>query len=218
MEAAKSFFALAEGVAENISAKPIAWHVEVDKGSTVLRLLPDNPTRETAEAVEIICRGVRSLRSGIKNIPYGFTKREVQASRNLAALIDGTDVKYIAIQNGGEPEEMPQTLIEIADAILVGEAYSAFGSIEGIMDSMSLKHGFICSVQDANYRREITCYFQKEEITKEAINGFGKRVLVGGLIRYAKEGHPTSISADSIRIFPDESELPTIEEVQALFK
>jgi hypothetical protein len=42
--------------------------------------------------------------------------------------------------------------------------------------------------------------------------------MASGLIRYAREGHPTSISVNSIRIFPEESELPTIEEVQALFK
>ena len=124
----------------------------------------------------------------------------------------------ISIKNGSTPEDLIQAVITTADAILSGEATTAFGSIEGIIDSMSVKHGFCCSIQDAAYKREITCYFQKDEAIEEAKKGFGKRVMAGGLIRYAREGHPTSITVDVIRIFPEESELPTIEEVQALFK
>jgi hypothetical protein len=218
LEAAKSFFALVEGVASNLVTKPVNWIVEVDKGSTIFRMRPDNPTDESDRAVHAICKGVRSMRSGVKTIPYGFTKKEVQASRNLAALIDGTDVKSIAIKNGSAPEDFMQTVVTTADAILTGEATTAFGSIEGIIDSMSVKHGFCCSITDSAYKREITCYFPKDEAANEAKKGFEKRVMASGLIRYAREGHPTSISVNSIRIFPEESELPTIEEVQALFK
>ena len=158
------------------------------------------------------------MRSGIRTIPSGFSKSEITAARRLAAIIDGGDIKSVSIKNGGAPEDLMPTILTTADAILTGEATTAFGSIEGIIDSMSLKHGFCCSIQDAAYKREITCYFQKDEAIEEAKKGFGKRVLAGGLIRYAKEGHPTSISVDTVRIFPDESELPTIQEVQALFK
>jgi transposase len=37
-------------------------------------------------------------------------------------------------------------------------------------------------------------------------------------VAHGARQYPTSIVVDTIRIFPDESELPTIEEVQALFK
>ena len=218
LEAAKSFFDLIEGVAKNVTAKPINWGVEVDKGSAVLRATVQNPSVDSTEAIAAICQGVRSLRSGVKTIPRYFTKNEVNASRRLTAIVDGTDVKSIFLKNGSDGEEMLKNIITTADAILTGEATTAFGSIEGVLDSMSLKHGFSCSIQDVSYRREIVCYFTKSDAAEEAKKGFGKRVLAGGLIRYASEGHPTSISVDTFRIFPEESELPTIEEVQALFK
>lgn len=218
IEAVQSFFSLVEGVAKNVTGSPVDWLVEVEKGSTVVRALVAKPSRESDKALEAVCRGVRSLRSGTRTLPFGFTKREVLASKNLAALVDGDDVHSISIKNGSAPEDMPQAIVDTADAILFGEAYTAFGSIEGKIDSLSDKQTFICSITDTVYHREITCYFQKDEVAEEAYRGFRKRVLAGGLIRYAKEGHPTSIVVDTIRIFPEESELPTIEEVQALFK
>ncbi|MGH7976828.1 MAG: hypothetical protein ACREC8_09205 [Limisphaerales bacterium] len=177
-----------------------------------------NPSVESNESIIAVCRGVRSLRSGIKTIPHGFTRNEVRVSRNLAALIDGGHVQTISIKNGSDAEDLPQTIIPIADSILSGETHIAFGSVEGKIDSLSDKHGFSCSVFEPLMRREITCYFEKQEVIEDAIKGFGKRVLAGGLIRYAKEGHPTSIVVDTIRIFPEESELPTVEEVQAVYK
>jgi hypothetical protein len=42
--------------------------------------------------------------------------------------------------------------------------------------------------------------------------------LAGGLIHYAKEGHPVSITVDSIRLFPPDSELPNVEEIQEIYK
>ena len=218
MEAAKSFFELIEGVAKNVTTTPIKWGVQLDKGSAIIRAVVQNPSEASSRATDAICKGVRSLRSGIRTIPPGFSKAEVTAARRLAAIIDGGDVQSISIKNGSAPEDLMQTVVTTADAILMGEATTAFGSIEGIIDSMSVKHGFCCSIQDVTYRREITCYFLKDEVAQEAKKGFEKRVLASGLIRYAREGHPTSISVNTIRIFPEESELPTIEEVQALFK
>jgi hypothetical protein len=218
LEAAKSFFDLIGGVAKNVAAKPVNWAVESDKGSTIIRTRIQNPSDESRQVIHAICRGVRSLRSGNKTIPHGFTKNEIVASRRLTAIIDGDGVKSVSIKNGSAPEDLLETIIATADSILSGETSTAFGSIEGTLDSLSMRHGFSCSVYEPRLQREIICYFQKTEVEQEAYRGFGKRVLAGGLIRYAKEGYPTSISVDTIRIFPDESELPTIEEVQALFR
>jgi hypothetical protein len=75
-----------------------------------------------------------------------------------------------------------------------------------------------CYVVEATYRRTIVCHFNKQELEEEALKGFRKRVLISGLIHYGAEGHPTSVDADYIRIFPEESELPTVEQIQAIYK
>lgn len=216
--AAQSFFDLIQGVSENVGAKQVRWIAEVDKGSAVIRGRVANPSPESHMAIELVSRGIRSLRSGTKAVPNGFTREEVRACQVLADLADGEKITSILLQNGGAPEEVSKKIAPIAEAILKGENYTAFGSIEGKIDSLSDKQAFTCSIFDSLLRREVICYFQSEAVVQQAISGFRKRVLAGGLIRYGKEGHPTSIVVDTIRVFPDESELPTIEEVQAIFK
>jgi hypothetical protein len=215
--AAKDFFALVEGVAKNVTNLPIAWVVEVDKGSTIVRLRIENPTFESEKSLATVCQGVRALRNRISTIPNGFTRNEVSAARRLAILNDGQEVQSVSIQNGGAPEDVPHLIVEIADAILAGQSHIAFGSVEGQIVSLSARHGLSCTIYDPVQRREITCYLQKEEAQNDAVRGYTKRVLASGLIHYAKEG-PVSITVDAIRIFPPDSELPTIEEVQAVYK
>jgi len=218
LKAAESFLDIVQGVGKNTSETPIDWRVEVAEGSAILRACVANPSLESNKSIDAICKGMRSLRSGAKVVPYGFTQKEIRSAKSLAAVIDGNKVQSISFQNGTEPEDFPQTVVGVADAILSGESYSAFGSIEGKIDSLSDKHVFTCSVTDPIFDREITCYFQKQEVEEEAVKGFRKRVMASGLIRYGKEGYPTSIVVDAVRIFPDESELPSIEEIRALFK
>lgn len=218
LEAVTAFFELVRGVAKNIAHAPVNWKVEVDKGSAVVRAVVMNPTIESGECIDAVTRGVRSIRSGARIIPPGFTNREVRAARTLADLNDDTHIQSIALQNGSSPEPIPKTIVELADAILFREAYKDFGSLEGVIDSLSARHGSSCSVYEPLLRREITCYFQRQEVFEEAISAFRKRVLVGGLVRYAKEGYPTSMVVETIRVFPAEEELPTLEEIRALFK
>jgi len=217
LKAAESFLDIVQGVGKNISSTPIDWRVEVAEGSAILRVRAGNPSAESARSIEAIYKGMRSLRSGVKVTPVGFSQKEVRSARALAAVIDGTKIQTITFRNGGDAEDFPKAVTAVVDAILTGENYTAFGSIEGKIDSLSDKHIFTCSVFDPNLNREITCYFQKQNIVEEAVLAFRKRVLVAGLIRYGKEGYPTSIVVDSIRIFPDESELPSLEEIRSLF-
>jgi hypothetical protein len=218
LKAAESFLSIVQGVAKNITVVPIDWRVEVAEGSAILRVRVANPSPDSARSIEATYKGMRSLRSGTKTVPYGFTQKELKEAKTLVSIIDGTRVQTISFKNGGDAEDFPKSVMGIADALLVGETHSAFGSIEGKVDSLSDKHAFICSVYDPIFDREITCYFQKQEVEEDAYRAFRKRVLASGLIRYSKEGYPTSIIVDAIRVFPDESELPSIEEVRALFK
>ncbi|MGN6552519.1 MAG: hypothetical protein ACTHLW_02140 [Verrucomicrobiota bacterium] len=220
LSAVESFFALVQGVSSNVAGdrEDVHWVVEVERGSAVVRGRVTNPTSVSQQSIDAICWGLRSLQSGSRSIPAWFTNEEVRSSKRLADLIDGDNVQTISIKNGAAAEPLSRRIVESADAILTGENYQAFGSIEGKVDSLSDKTSLICSITDPIYQREITCYFTNKDSAEEAVKGFRKRVLASGLIRYGKEGHPTSISVDKVHIFPDESELPTVEQIQEIYK
>lgn len=220
ISAVESFFSLVQGVANNFSGREdrVNWVVEVDSGSAVIRGRVTNPTVKSQQSIDAVCWGLRSLQAGNRSTPAWFTNEEIKASRKLADLIDGENVQSIFLKNGADFEPLSRKIAESADAILTAETYQAFGSIEGKVDSLSDKASLICSITDPIYQREITCYFTNKEAAEEAVNGFRKRVIATGLIRYGKEGRPTSISVDKVRIFPDESELPTVEQIQEIYK
>lgn len=209
---------MVQGVAKNVTNSTINWTVEVDKGSEILRMRIENPTRESEKSLDIVCQGMRSMRSGIRRIPNGFTRNEVSAARRLARLNDGDDIQSVTIKNGGPVEDVPMVVAETADAILSGQPQIAFGGIEGEIISLSARHGLSCTIYDPIQHREVTCYLQSKEAQADAVKGYTKRILASGLIHYAKEGHAVSITVDSMRIFRPDHELPTIEDVQAMFK
>jgi hypothetical protein len=220
IEGVQAFFDLIKGVAKNVATNPVNWVVEVDKGSAVVRARVENPTPDAEQSIDLVVRGINALKRGTKTIPYGFTKDEIRAARRLAALRDGQEIQSALLQNGGAPEDLSQDIIPTADAILTGESYVAFGSIEGTIGSMSAKQAFCFMIDEPLYRREIVCYLQKDELEDKAIEAFRlrARIVVSGLIHYAREGYPATISADALKILPSESELPSVEEIQAIYQ
>jgi hypothetical protein len=133
-------------------------------------------------------------------------------------LLDGRDINAVSIQNGDGLEIIPSSVSGVADRILQGQNYNEFGSVEGKIVSLSARHGFICIVYDDIEQREITCYLQSDAAQRDAVRGYTKRVMASGLIHYAAEGNPVSITVDEIRIFPGISELPTAQDIQAIYQ
>ena len=66
-------------------------------------------------------------------------------------------------------------------------------------------------------RQRVRCYFP-EELLPSVFERFRKRVEVSGLIHYRKNGAPISIEAEHIVGLPDDSELPTAEDVRGILR
>jgi hypothetical protein len=218
LDGVKEFLALVQGVAKNVAPERIDWLVSVEKSSAVVRMTAEHPTAHSRQAIDVVCQGIRALRNGVKTIPHGFRRENVSSAKIIASLVDGTDVQAVTIKNGADPESVPRSIVKVAEIILEGQNHLAFGSIEGKIVSLSAKHGYVCVIDDPAEMREITCYLQTEAAQKAAVDGYTKRVMASGLIHYAKEGHPVSITVDEMRIFPPDSELPTLSEVQEIYK
>jgi len=220
LEAATSFFGLVQGVAKNVVTLPVHWTVEVDKGSAIVRVRAENPTSDSEQCIETVSRGICSLRTGIHIVPYGFTKDEVRAAKTLAELTDGVDIQGVFIKNGKLPECLTPDVIKSADIILKTESSIAFGSIEGKVVNISLRQAFCCTIREPLYRKEVLCYLQDSKAQEDALESvkMKARVLVSGLIHYAKDGYPHSITADKVEVFPPQSDLPTLREIQNIYK
>jgi hypothetical protein len=223
LKASDAFLHLLLGVAHNIDQKATSddWIVQTEKGSNVLRALCQVSRQEAIVAVSC---GLMSLSSGVQALPTSFTKDEVKQARILASVLDadGKNVSRLFVKSGDStPLILGPEIVKTADAILSGEKHESFGSIEGHIETMIFREGhpLVCSIRDFVHHRLIQCSFTNVESEDAAYKAFRppKRISVSGLIHCAPEGHAVRINADQVRVFPDESELPTLEEIHSFF-
>jgi hypothetical protein len=64
-------------------------------------------------------------------------------------------------------------------------------------------------------RQRVRCYFP-EELLPAVFDTFRKRVEVSSVIHYRKNGTPVSIEVEQILGLPDDSELPSAEDVRGI--
>lgn len=219
LAAVQNFVEIVQGVGRNITgaANPIRWAIESDHGSAIIRVRAKNRIKEATEATDAIRRGFHSLRTGSRAVPRGFTVTELRKTQELADLAD-SDFP-ISVKNGDAPEELSRDIWRTVDAMLRRDKYEDFGSIEGYLRSLTKGNRFECEIHDDQSGRTVHCYFTTDAIAEQAWAAFMKeRVAAHGLVRYDKEGCPTSIVADAVRFFPEESELPTVDDIQAIFR
>jgi len=219
LTAVQNFVEIVQGVGRNITgaAHPIQWTIEADRGSAIIRVRAKNRVKEAGETTDAIRRGFHSLKTGSRVVPRGFTVTELRKTQELADLAD-SDFP-ISIKNGNAPEELSRDIWRTVDAMLRRDKYEDFGSIEGNLRSITKGNRFECEIHDDQSARTVHCYFTSDEIAEQAWASFMKeRIVAHGLVRYDKEGCPTSVVADSIRSFTDESELPTVDDIQGIFR
>ncbi|HEX4122244.1 MAG TPA: hypothetical protein VH619_16625 [Verrucomicrobiae bacterium] len=220
IEAAQSFVTIVQGVAKNISGHLVVWVIEVDKGSDRVRMVADRPGVEYEKSIDAVTHGLKALRGEIREIPYGFSPIEMAALRSLAALRTSEGMRDISITSGSVPESVPENIIPLIDFLTTRQKHEEFGSIEGTIANVSFRQGFICTIQDPIEQRDILCYLQNQECQEQVMRAGLRRarVLADGLVHYSEQGFPVSITADYIRVFPDETELPGLEDIQAIYK
>jgi hypothetical protein len=214
--AVSAFFDLLESVSKEVCAgrEKVEWLVEVDHGSAIIRARADSGQKIT-EAVQ---NGLVLLQAGKREYPIFFNHDAVSAARDLGKLADadGEYISSVFVKNGSAPIEITSQTSATADDLL-GSKHEAIGSVEGKIEIISDRKGFKCSILDPLYERSVICYFDNPEIEEKAYRAFKKRALARGLVRYDRNGKPVNIVVEDIREFPDELQLPTIEQVQAAY-
>ena len=96
--------------------------------------------------------------------------------------------------------------------------YNDYGTIEGRLEAIQETRGTLqFFIRDAMLRLRVRCYFP-EGLLPAVFEKFRKRVEVSGMVHYRKNGAPVSIEAEHIIGLPDDSELPTAEDVRGIFR
>lgn len=217
-----AFIDLLQAVTEEIArggAKP-QWKMSVRQGSAILAATPvaDTATQKTAtKIIGTLNSGVRLVNRGETSAP-GFNSRALSAVRELALLrnkeVGRIDHIQIKASSGKAVEIVPRNAEFFAKAAGIKEAW---GSVEGRLQTISVRGTFQFVVYDSIFDRGVNC-FVSEKLNKAAVEAFDKRVCVSGLIRSDRHGRPISIQAEKIRRLRNLDELPPLESFRGMLK
>jgi hypothetical protein len=222
MAAARAFFGYVQELSQAAvpDGQPARWIVHVREGSTLLGLTP-NPGVPPEVARIVYERAERGL-THLKDRDIEDSGLAEPALKHLRVLSEMTETG---------PNKAPPVSIRlwirkkpisfepaIASTIREDQRadYNDYGTIEGRLETIQESFGTLqLFIRDALLRQRVRCYFP-ENMLPAVFEQFRKRVEVSGIIHYRKNGTPISIEAEHVIGLPDDSELPSAEEVRGI--
>jgi hypothetical protein len=220
----RNFFGLLQSVARDVTGKEkgVKWLVSVKEGSNLI-IAQGHPEKADAHAVATtinsLDEGLKALDSGVSEPPEHFDGSALDFVRDLANLAEAgkkRGLEKVEILANGSPVGMTARAVVSLNRI-EGKKYKAFGSVEGRLHTVSDRGGFRVAVYDSLRDKRVECNIDKSTLD-DALEAFGKRVTVHGMVTYQPNGIPERVSVDRIDVFKSHDELPPIECLRGIFK
>jgi len=216
-KAVDAFFDLIESVSKEAGdGDALKWTISVEKGSARVIAFCEEESAQVAEVLKALPSGLKDLEKGnIVDLPHLFSEKAVKAARSLAVVKGrGENTIPIKVRVGRSFTSITSKTATTADDLIEGK-HQSFGSIEGKLLMISDENGFSFAVSEAFFKQRVTCWVA-EEFIDVAVKSFRKRVRVTGLVQYNRFQKPVSVRVSEIYQFPDNSELPSLEEMRGI--
>ena len=196
----------------------ITWLIRTLHYGSPAQIVMEAATREDstdvgAKVIEIFIQGIEVLNNG-NELPDFFSEKALQSAQRLGSLATtGRELKLLSERHVVQVSSR----LSSNTAAMINRSYSAFGSVEGVMEMATLHENTYCRVYDSIQGWGVACYFH-EDMLEHVREGFGKRVSVEGLLRSNRLGRPESIKMQSIKVLRPDYELPSIKQVRGVAK
>lgn len=216
------FFAIVKAVARNVTGRDagIGWAVSVAEGSNLI-IAEGEPAATGVELEDVyqtvgaFNSGMDVLRRGTVEPPRYFANGALERVRKLATLGARPQLVVEVGANGNRIPVGSQVLASVGN--IQGKLYSAIGSVEGQLQTLSDRGKIHFYVFDSLRDKRVICTFD-DELTDQAMSAWRKRVSVSGVVTYRENGIPVRVKVHHIRVFRDPSELPPPQSVRGIFK
>lgn len=204
----RTFYKFVDEVAFKIFGKkhPIKWIVSVNKGSIDIKNKPElvNGFDEAKqnEYFSVIQRDIDILEKKVE-YPTSFNDKALGYLKELAMIPDRKNgIARIDIIIDEKKNTLTPKIITNIDALL-NVFPKAISSVTGRLSTLTERQGFKIVVYDDRTQNAVDCFIN-EEFLKNALELFGKRVYVYGLVNYDSRGRPKNIAVKKLEKFGDE--------------
>lgn len=213
---AQSFNVLAD-LDRGISRRPsgsLKWVIkDIFKSSLGLEIEPRSklPDRNFGpEVAQAFVRGIYQIENEGTTPPF-FSEYGLNRAHKLVKLIGRNGATGFRTQYFEESATLSvQSSANIEQ--LLGASHHSFGSVEGLLETISIHGGHKFIVYHHISRKGITCNVPAEMI-EDAKDYLGRRVIISGLVHYNAKGEPTRVEAEKLRVLRKEHELPWTEQL-----
>lgn len=190
--------------------KEVKWEITgLEYASAMTAMTPTPitalPQYKVNQRISVFLDGIESIKKDVR--PSHFTDNALKGLRKAINKVpEGIQMN---IGNARCLSLITPNLIPVINSWL-GDRYTAIGSIEGKLDTISARKGFQFGIVTRK-GHSVACYFP-EKFLPEVLKGILKQVFVRGIITYRSDGIPTSIRITNpslgFEISPSQDDLP----------
>ena len=177
-----------------------------------LKALPPMTGKDVSQdVVNNYVDGLELLAQGT-GLPTFFSDLALNAAKRLADLTRGNE-RAVIVRTARRSVWVSQQISANVDD-LVNRTYVSDGSVEGVVEMITIHDRPYFRIYDATQGWGVPCYFQQEGF-EEIRNALGKRASITGRLRSDRLGKPESMQVSDIRVLGLEP-LPTPSEVRGI--
>jgi hypothetical protein len=222
MAAAKAFFGYVDECASAVQGdgERVDWVVRIREGSHLIGVDPAVRAARPAMLAAIYNKaqsGLEMLASGDVKLS-GLSEGAMRHLRVLGEMTDGTHGKPVPVKLW--VRRKPVSIVpEVSHSIRedTKAAYNDYGTLEGRLRAIQDEGTLRLMLRDDMFGVTTRAYVS-DDLLPAAFDNFRKRVEVSGLIHYRRNGTPISIEVSRIDPLPDDSELPSADDVRGLLR
>ena len=166
------------------------------------------------EVVAAFVAGLGQIEAEGTTPPY-FSDIAMQKTRRLLKLIGRQGMAGLEVTS---PERRVEITARASANIdqLIPIRRRSIGSIEGMLEMISIHSKPRFVVYHGRTRKAVTCRFGGEDMLEAAKEALGKRVLVLGVVHSNARGEPMRVDPERIRTFRDPRDLPASAELKGI--
>ena len=147
-----------------------------------------------------------------RGLPTFFSDHALNAAKRLADLTRGNECVVIVRTEHRSVRISQQISANVDD--LINRSYVSEGSVEGVIEMVTIHDHTYFRIYDAIQGWGVPCYFRQESID-QVRDALGKRASITGSLRSDRLGKPEAMQVSGIRILGLEP-LPTPSEVRGI--
>ncbi len=174
------------------------------------------PYAASTRVIQTLWGGLRLIQVRAERPPF-FSDPALEHAKRLVELI-GDGITGVTVSTNGHDAIRLTRELAIHVEQLAGPVLSAIGTIEGVIETITIHGREAFSLYDAVTGRRYECLFGKRISLEEVTEAFGKRVSVRGIIRKRKGRDGPRIEVTSLRVLPDEQDLPSADDVRGILR